>query len=163
LADEIIENNALQASSRIVLFNNVPQGLAVDADREQLGRALTNLVRNAIQAIETSELESSAPREGSVKLKAWREGAVVFIEIRDNGPGIPERVRARLFEPFQSAARPGGTGLGLAIAAELVRAHGGQLKLESSGPEGTAFLVEIPDQVAELRAGRRGERRLAGN
>jgi signal transduction histidine kinase len=161
IVDEVIENSAVQASSHIVLYNNIPQGLEVDADREQVSRALTNLVRNAIQAIEADELESAAPRDGMVSLRAWREGSVVSIEVKDNGPGIPDRVRARLFEPFQSAARAGGTGLGLAIAAELVRAHGGDVRLVATGPGGTAFVIMIPDRVAELRTGRRGERRPA--
>ena len=65
------------------------------------------------------------------------------------------------FEAFQRAARPGGTGLGLAIAAELVRAHGGELKLSSTGAEGSAFILTIPDRVGELRSGRRGERKEA--
>jgi signal transduction histidine kinase len=70
-------------------------------------------------------------------------------------------VKGRLFEAFQSSARPGGTGLGLTIAADLVRAHGGQLWLTSSGPEGTSFMMTLPDRVSKLRSGKRGERRSA--
>jgi signal transduction histidine kinase len=81
------------------------------------------------------------------------------MEVKDNGPGVPERVRDKLFEAFLSAARPGGTGLGLAIAAELVRAHGGEIKLHATGETGTSFILVIPDSVAELRTGRRGERK----
>ena len=80
------------------------------------------------------------------------------VEIRDNGPGIPERVRPRLFEAFQSAAKADGVGLGLAIAAELIRAHGGEIRLNSTGSGGTIFHIVVPDTVAELKTGRRGER-----
>ena len=90
-------------------------------------RILTNLARNAIQAIEGAQAEDERAPDGAVTLRAWREGTIVTIEVGDTGPGIPERVRAHLFEAFQSAARPGGTGLGLAIAAELTRAHGGDI------------------------------------
>ena len=153
LVDELIESAVVQTSSRIVLYNNVTASLSVDADREQLIRILTNLLRNAVQA-----LESAQTPEGAVTLRAWRDGMVVTIAVRDNGPGIPERIRPKLFEPFQSAARSGGTGLGLAIAAELIRAHGGDISLSSTGPEGTCFHLTLPDTIAELRAGRRGER-----
>ena len=161
LVDEVIESIAVDASNRIVLYNNVPPNLSADADRDQLFRVLTNLVRNAAQAIEQRESEGPNLTEGVITIKAWREGAVVTLNISDNGPGIPEHVRDRLFEAFQSAARPGGTGLGLAIAADLVRAHGGQLWLTATGPDGTSFMLTLPDRVTEVRSGKRGERRSA--
>ena len=158
LAEDVIEAMVLQASARVVLYNQVPPGLEVDADRDQLNRVLTNLLRNAIQALDGA----ADPRtEGCITLRAWREGSVVTLEVRDNGPGIPERIRPKLFEAFQSAAKSGGVGLGLAIAADLVRAHGGEIRLQGTGPEGTVFLVAIPDRVVELRPGRRGEGRGA--
>ena len=159
LADEVIDSTVVQASSRVVLFNQVPADTLIDADREQLNRVLTNLLRNAIQALEGLEDSTS---EGHVTLRSWREGSVVTVEIKDNGPGIPERVRLRLFEAFQSAAKSGGVGLGLAIASELIRSHGGEIRLHSTGPGGTVFHVVIPDIVTELRSGRRGERQRAG-
>ena len=158
LADEVIESAVVRASSRVVLFNQVPAGTIVDADREHLSRVLTNLLRNAIQALEDLQAQTADAPEGHVTVKSWRQGSVVTIEVKDNGPGIPERVRPRLFEAFQSAAKPGGVGLGLAIASELIRAHGGEIRLEATGADGTVFCVVIPDSVTELRAGRRGER-----
>ena len=157
IADEVIDTAVLQASSHVVLFNHVPPGLLIDADREHLNRVLTNLLRNAIQALETRE----SGQDGRVVISSWREGAVVVIVVKDNGPGIPERVRPRLFEAFQSAAKPGGVGLGLAIAAELIRAHGGEIMLHETGPGGTVFHVVVPDAVVELRPGRRGARNRA--
>ena len=158
LADEVIEAAVLQATSRVVLFNHVPPDAMIDADRDQLHRVLTNLLRNAIQSIEAVDEEPGRMSDGHVTISAWREGSVLTIDVRDNGPGIPEQVRPRLFEAFQSAAKPGGVGLGLAIAAELIRAHGGEIRLQGTGPEGTIFHVVVPDQVVELRPGRRGER-----
>ncbi|MGE0006729.1 MAG: sensor histidine kinase [Parvibaculaceae bacterium] len=161
LVDEVIESIAVEASSRTVLYNNVPQNLSVDADRDQLFRILTNLVRNAAEAIGQRESEGLELKEGAITLKAWREGTVVTVSVTDNGPGIPERLHGKLFEAFQSAAKPGGTGLGLTIAADLVRAHGGQLWLSATGSEGTCFMMTLPDRVSELRTGRRGARRSA--
>ena len=162
MIDEVIDTAVVQASSRIVLYNNVPPGLEADADRDQLFRMLTNLVRNAIQAIEGVQAEDERAPDGAVTFRAWREGTIVTIEVRRYRPRHPRARRAtHLFEAFQSAARPGGTGLGLAIAAELMRAHGGDIVLAATGPEGTSFRLTIPDRVTELRTGRRGERRSA--
>ncbi len=93
-----------------------------------------------------------------VRFRGRREGASVTLEIKDNGPGVPQKARDHLFEPFQGAARPGGTGLGLAIASELVKAHGGEIKLVHASSEGTEFWVIVPDRLSEARAGRRGEK-----
>jgi signal transduction histidine kinase len=163
LADEVIEAAVLQATSRVVLFNHVPPDALVDADREQLSRVLTNLLRNAIQAIEGADDGTGEAQDGHVTISAWREGSVLTIEVRDDGPGIPERVRPKLFEAFQSAAKPGGVGLGLAISAELIRSHGGEISLAGTGPGGTVFHVVVPDRVLELRPGRRGERLRSGS
>jgi signal transduction histidine kinase len=158
LVEEVIDGAVVQASSRVVLFNQVPADVQIDADREHLSRVLTNLLRNAIQAVETLQAEVPEAPDGHVTIRSWRAGSVVTIEVVDNGPGIPERIRPRLFEAFQSAARAGGAGLGLAIASELIRAHGGTINLAATGPQGTIFEVIVPDTVAELRSGRRGER-----
>lgn len=161
LADEVIDAEILQVSDRIVLFNQAPVDLKVDADREQMLRVLTNLLRNAIQALEARPLSQGDAPDGRITIKAWREDSVAIIEIADNGPGIPERLRPRLFEAFQSAAKAGGVGLGLAISAELVRAHGGEIRLAETSPGGTVFSIRLPDRAIELRRGRRGARRQA--
>ena len=120
----------------------------------------SNLVRNATEAID-SEPDPQATgqnADGMVRLTGWREGSVVMIEVRDNGPGVPQRAREHLFEAFRSSVRTGGTGLGLAIASELVRAHGGDIRLVPEAVRGAVFHISIPDRVTELRPGRRGQR-----
>jgi signal transduction histidine kinase len=116
------------------------EGLRVDADPDHLHRVLNNLLRNAVQALETAGV-----RPGEIVVAGWREGAAVVCEIRDNGPGVPVAARPNLFRAFQSTSSKGGTGLGLAISADLVTAHGGQLTLLDS-PAGAVFRVEIPDR-----------------
>jgi signal transduction histidine kinase len=133
---------------RITLSQNVDRTISVDADREQLHRILTNLVRNATQAFE--QAGQAQDRPPAIAITATRRGSVTEIEVTDNGPGIPEAVRGRLFEAFQSAAKPGGTGLGLAISRELAEAHGGSLSVRDSSEAGTCFCVVIPDRVVEL-------------
>jgi signal transduction histidine kinase len=128
---------------------DLEERLEVDADRDQLYRVLSNLCRNAVQA-----LESEPGRPGSIMVVARREGAVAIIDVADTGPGVPDKARARLFQAFQSVARKGGSGLGLAIAAELIQAHGGEIELLSNDG-GATFRVTIPDVVVELERARR--------
>jgi signal transduction histidine kinase len=134
---------------RINWLVTIDAGLEVDADRDQLYRVLSNLCRNAVQA-----LESEGEARGEIVVGAQREGSVTVIEVADSGPGVSDRARAHLFEAFQSVARKGGSGLGLAIAHELVQAHGGQIALVKN-EGGATFRVTIPDVVVELERARR--------
>ena len=113
----------------------------VDADHEHLYRVLNNLVRNAVQA-----LESQSAKDGClVTVTAARNGASIRISVSDNGPGVPPKARQHLFQAFQGSARKGGTGLGLAIAQELIAAHGGALRLLDTSV-GATFEIVIPDR-----------------
>ena len=140
LVDEVFETLRLQAP-QISFVDGVPASLKVDADREQLVRILTNLARNATQAIETRP-----QTKDEVRITAERKGKAVAICVRDTGPGIPPAIRAKLFEAFQTAARSGGTGLGLAISSELAQAHGGSIAVTSSSENGTTFELLVPDR-----------------
>ncbi|MFO1169874.1 MAG: HAMP domain-containing sensor histidine kinase [Hyphomicrobiaceae bacterium] len=136
----LAEDLGLHGSDGIALRLDISEGLTVDADPDQLYRILSNLVVNAKQV-----LEAQANRSGWwISIAAMRLGDGVEIRIADNGPGLPERARAHLFEAFQGSARPGGTGLGLAIVDELVRSHGGEIRL-LEGP-GTTFRLTLPDR-----------------
>ncbi|HEY2069266.1 MAG TPA: HAMP domain-containing sensor histidine kinase [Rhizomicrobium sp.] len=121
-----------------ILINDVDPNLQIDADPEQLHRIVLNLLRNAAEA--------QGDRPGELRVTAVRDGARMLIDISDQGPGIPESIRARLFQPFASSAKGGGSGLGLAIARELARAHGGDIELVESSAAGTKFRIAIPDR-----------------
>jgi signal transduction histidine kinase len=144
---EVLESFAPAGNQGIDLRAEVAPSVTIDADREHIARVLTNLVRNAVQVLES---EHGRPTPSCVVLRAWREGSVTAIEVSDNGPGIPATIRGRLFEAFQSAAKADGAGLGLAISAELIAAHGGSIAVRSTGPEGTVFLVTVPDQPIRM-------------
>jgi signal transduction histidine kinase len=148
IANDVILSFEPIVLGRIEIQNRVPLGTWIDADREQLQRILTNLIRNAVQAFDQSD--HVANRKPDISIAATRRGSVTEIEVTDNGPGIPQAVRARLFEAFQSAAKPGGTGLGLAISRELTEAHGGSITVRETSEVGTCFHIVIPDQVVEL-------------
>jgi hypothetical protein len=150
LVEEAHETLGL-GESRIGWVAAIERGLIVDADPDQLLRVLINLSRNAVQALETRP--PNDPARDQVRITGRREGAVVVIEVADTGPGFPAKAREHLFEPFQSSARSGGTGLGLVIAGELVRAHGGDIRLVE-GTIGATFRLTIPDRAVELDAHR---------
>jgi signal transduction histidine kinase len=149
LVSEVGEALGLPRPGSIDWRLDIEPELSVDADRDQIYRVLSNLCRNAMQA-----LESSGEGRGEISVGARREGSVTIIDVRDTGPGLPERAREHLFEAFQSVARKGGTGLGLAISAELTAAHGGEIALVSNDG-GAIFRITIPDLVVELRPRRR--------
>lgn len=123
---------------------DVDENLQIDADHEHLFRVISNLTRNAVQAIE-SQGEGS---KGEVRIKAWRDRRRVFIDISDDGPGVPQKARANLFRAFQGT-RKGGTGLGLVIAAELIAKHGGSVRLLDTA-KGATFRIEMPDRGTAL-------------
>jgi len=113
----------------------------VSADPEQLHRILVNLLRNAREAIVG---EASGDGHGEVRVSLARQAETSVITIADSGPGVPERLQARLFQPFAGSGRPGGAGLGLAIARELAQGHGGDLTLKETGPGGAVFELTLP-------------------
>ncbi len=142
LADDVVEGESLAAPDTGIAFRvDVPATLVIRADHEQMHRVLSNLVRNARQAIEATR------KPGAITLSAGEDATGWWIGVRDSGPGLPERAREHLFQPFQGGIRKGGTGLGLAIAAELLRGHGGALSLVESGAGGTEFLIRLPREV----------------
>jgi len=144
---EVRETAGLASDASIGWINAIERGLTVDADPDQLFRVLLNLVRNAAQALEGRPRSDAATTQ--IRVTGRREGAVAILEVSDTGPGVPARAREHLFEAFQSTGRPGGSGLGLAIAAELVRAHGGDIQLVE-GTIGATFRIVIPDRPVEL-------------
>jgi signal transduction histidine kinase len=154
MVEEVYETLGL-GNAQIRWIGAVERGLTVEADYDQLFRILLNLSRNAVQALE-SRATCCDPGRDQVRITGRREGAVVVIEVSDTGPGFSEKARAHLFEAFHGSTRPGGTGLGLAIAAELIRAHGGEIRL-IEGTIGATLRFTIPDRAVELSA-RRGAR-----
>ncbi|WP_425988808.1 sensor histidine kinase [Afipia sp. DC4300-2b1] len=149
VVNEVRESTGLASDTSIEWINAIERGLTVDADPDQLFRVLLNLARNAAQALESDKSGDGIAKQ--IRFTGRREGAVTILEISDTGPGIPEKARAHLFEAFQGSSRDGGTGLGLAIAAELIRAHGGELNLVD-GTIGATFRITIPDRAVELRS-----------
>ncbi|KEJ88675.1 sensor histidine kinase [Sulfitobacter donghicola] len=122
----------------LALKADVPEGFEVRADPEQLYRVISNLIRNARQAIMVSGASGEICVSAAETADRWN------ISLRDTGPGLPPKAQEHLFSPFQGSVRKGGTGLGLAISAELMRGHGGDIQLVQTSAEGTEFLITLP-------------------
>jgi signal transduction histidine kinase len=147
IVNEVIDGERLAAGDSDISFaEDVPASLTIRADAEQLHRVLQNLVRNARQAI------LATGRGGEISVAAWEDDDAWCIEVTDTGPGLPQRARDHLFQPFQGGVAKGGTGLGLPIAAELIRGHGGRLELRRSDAQGTTFAISLPKAEVVLAA-----------
>jgi signal transduction histidine kinase len=116
-------------------------------DSERVTRALLNLARNAVEA-----LQGGVPGKGPARLTvgARRDGDELVFFVADNGPGIPEGVRARLFQSFVTSGKEGGTGLGLAIVRRIAVQHGGDVSVTSE-PGNTRFELRLPAPPAGKR------------
>lgn len=144
---EVLDGERLAAGEYELSFSeDIPGNLMVRADAEQLYRVLSNLVRNARQAI------MATGKPGEISIHAHEDDAQWWITVADTGPGLPQRAREHLFQAFQGGVSKGGAGLGLVIAAELVRGHGGRLELGQTDETGTEFVICLPK--AELASGK---------
>ena len=139
IVDDVLASERLAiGEADVSLSEDIPGRMQLLADPEQLYRVISNLVRNARQAI----VATGEP--GEISVSAREDEAAWRIRVSDTGPGLPKKARDHLFRPFQGGTRKDGTGLGLAIAAELIRGHGGTLALEKSDETGTVFVITLP-------------------
>lgn len=120
-----------------VTFESSEEEIITTFDRTQIVRIINNLVKNAIQAIPEYEPFPS------VKVKIYRTGTDVCIEVKDNGSGIPVEIRNRIFEP-QFTTKSSGMGLGLAMIKNMVESYGGHIHFETIIDKGTTFFVKLP-------------------
>ncbi len=142
VGDDVADVLGLVDHATVRFDNKVPVEIEIDADPEQIFRVMLNLVRNAFQALEAEKDETLVRR---ITIEAEREGTCVRVRVSDTGPGIPDNIRKALFRAFHSGSKNGGVGLGLAIVAELLKAHGGSVRLEDNRT-GTCFCFEVPDR-----------------
>ncbi|MFZ0969734.1 MAG: ATP-binding protein, partial [Candidatus Acidiferrales bacterium] len=105
-------------------------------DAKKIERAFFNLVLNACEA--------TAQGRGQVQIDIRSTTEFFEIRIADNGSGIPESIRATLFDPFISSGKPSGTGLGLAIVNKIIHDHDGSVEVERTSESGTVFLIKFP-------------------
>ncbi|MCC7402709.1 MAG: GHKL domain-containing protein [Chitinophagaceae bacterium] len=113
---------------------------------QEIGRVILNLINNAFYAVNEKKRTAGEGYEPVVTVSTKKEGNKVVISVSDNGNGIPERIKEKIFQPFFTTKPTGqGTGLGLSLAYDIItKGHGGELKAESRKGEGSRFIVQIP-------------------
>lgn len=141
LADTVALFRAARAEEKLPVELDVPEGgHAVMGDRVQLQQVFVNLLRNAIEAT-----EGQMERGLAVSLTA--EGGMARVILADRGPGLPEEVTERMFEPFVST-RAEGMGIGLSIARTIIESHGGRITARARAGGGTEFVLDLPLHMA---------------
>jgi signal transduction histidine kinase len=115
------------------ILNEVPGGVEIPLRRSRIERVFFNLLSNALEAM---------PHGGSVRMTLTKVDKCVLITVEDTGPGIPDEIRRRLFEPFVTAGKKDGLGLGLALSLQTIRDHGGDMWTEPA--RGARFVMRLP-------------------
>jgi signal transduction histidine kinase len=128
------------AARNIVLDRAIAPGVVVTGDRDALKRAVANLLENAVRL---------APAGSRIRLATGSEGDRAWIAVADEGPGIAPEDQAHVFDRFWRADKArsradGGTGLGLAIVRQIVKSHGGEIRLQSKVGVGSSFVIWLP-------------------
>jgi len=113
--------------------------------RQDIGRVILNLVNNAFYTVNEKKKRSGEGYEPTVSVSSKKISGKVEVRVKDNGDGIPQKVLDKIFQPFFTTKPTGqGTGLGLSLAYDIVKAHGGELKVETSEGEGSEFVIQLP-------------------
>jgi two-component system NtrC family sensor kinase len=112
---------------------------------QDIGRVVLNLIMNAFHAVTEKQNKTAAEYQPTVFLSTKRRDNYVLISVKDNGNGIPEQIREKIFQPFFTTKPTGqGTGLGLSLSYDIVKAHGGELKVETKENQGSEFVIHLP-------------------
>ncbi len=118
------------------LINVIPQ---------DIGRVCLNLFNNAFYAVQQKQKTANADNQPEVAVTTYAKNGHVVIEVKDNGTGIPDAIKDKIFQPFFTTKPTGsGTGLGLSLSYDIVKAHGGEIKVETKEGEGTKFIITLP-------------------
>ena len=111
---------------------------------QDIGRVLLNLYNNAFYAVTEKSKQQTEGYEPTVSVSSKKVGDKVEIKVADNGNGIPQKIKDKIFQPFFTTKPTGqATGLGLSLSYDIVKAHGGEIKVETKEGEGTEFVVKL--------------------
>jgi signal transduction histidine kinase len=135
------KDKAFNASTNSDLDKSIGKITVVPQD---IGRVVLNLITNAFYAVTEKQKQTDAEYQPTVSVSTKRGDDCVMISVKDNGNGIPEQIRDKIFQPFFTTKPTGqGTGLGLSLSYDIVKAHGGELKVETTPGEGSEFTISI--------------------
>jgi two-component system NtrC family sensor kinase len=117
----------------------------IDVIPQDIGRVLVNVYNNALYAVAERKRTHSEVYEPIVTVSTKKNLDRVEIWVEDNGMGIPDKVKDKIFQPFFTTKPTGqGTGLGLSLSYDIIKAHGGEIRVESKEGEGTTMIISIP-------------------
>jgi len=112
---------------------------------QDIGRVILNLINNAFYAVDEKRKQNGHEYEPMVRTSTKKSGNMVLISIKDNGNGIPAFIKDKIFQPFFTTKPAGqGTGLGLSLSYDIIKAHGGELNMETKDGEGSEFIITLP-------------------
>jgi signal transduction histidine kinase len=112
---------------------------------QDLGRVILNLINNAFYAVNEKKQRLNGTFEPIVNVSSKKDNGKVVIKVADNGNGISQKVVEKIFQPFFTTKPTGqGTGLGLSLAYDIIKAHGGEIKVETKEGEGSEFIIQLP-------------------
>jgi two-component system NtrC family sensor kinase len=112
--------------------------------QQDIGRVLLNLINNAFFAVNEKKKQHPEGYDPTVSVNTKKEGGTILIGVKDNGGGIPQKVLDKIFQPFFTTKPTGqGTGLGLSLSYDIIKAHGGELTVETKEGEGSTFIIKL--------------------
>jgi two-component system, NtrC family, sensor kinase len=127
----------LIGTDSVVIERSIESGLLINGDKGKLHRIVTNILNNAVEACLEHQVEQPV-----IQVTATRSNGHALLTIRDNGPGIPEKIMHTLYDPFVTSQKKNGTGLGLAIVKQYIEAHGGTISVANT--PGAEFTIQLP-------------------
>jgi signal transduction histidine kinase len=140
---------AKDKSFNVIIKTSFDEGIGnINIVPQDIGRVILNVVNNAFYATNEKKEHFTGEYEPTISISTKQSGNKVLISIKDNGNGIPEKVLDKIFQPFFTTKPTGqGTGLGLSLSYDIVKAHGGGLKLETKEGEGAEFVIQLPASI----------------
>jgi two-component system, NtrC family, sensor kinase len=151
LADEYVRlaYHGLQAKDKsfnVTLKTDFDEAIGnINIIPQDIGRVVLNLINNAFYVVDEKKKSGIEGYEPTVSVSTKKVADKVLISLRDNGNGIPQKIVDKIFQPFFTTKPTGqGTGLGLSLAYDIVKAHGGELKVETKEGEGSEFIIQLP-------------------
>ncbi len=136
------KDKSFNADMKTDFDESIPKISVVPQD---MGRVILNLITNAFYAVTDKKKQSDDTYEPTVSVSTKKSENSVLVTVSDNGNGIPQKIVDKIFQPFFTTKPTGqGTGLGLSLAYDIVKAHGGEIKVESKEGEGSEFIIQLP-------------------
>jgi signal transduction histidine kinase len=155
LADEYLRlashgSKAKDNSFNVIMKTDFDESIGkINIIPQDIGKVLLNLYNNAFYAVNEKKKASTSsalqPYDPTISVSTKKSGNQVSISVSDNGTGIPEKIVDKIFQPFFTTKPTGqGTGLGLSLSYDIIKAHGGEIKVETKETEGTTFIIQLP-------------------